>query len=146
MNLEFLDFEASTFDAVVAVDTIFFGRSMHATIAGMARVLKANGKIAVFNGDYSQEQFLAALAGHGLSCQTHDLTQEHVEHMLLKHRVAREMQKDFEIEGIKFVWENLMAESFADLESIRKMDFNPKARYLYTVQSQNQPIQQRARS
>jgi hypothetical protein len=53
--------------------------------------------------------------------------------MLLKHTVAQELRKAFELEGNTFVWENLTAESFANLGSLAKTDFNPRARYLYIV-------------
>jgi SAM-dependent methyltransferase len=130
MNIEFLDFPAHSFDAIVSVDTIFFGRSMDATISSLGRILKVSGTMAVFNGDYSREQFIAALSNNGMRYEIHDLTQEHIHHMLLKHRVAQDMREAFESEGNAFVWENLMQESFAGLESVGKTDFNPKVRYL----------------
>jgi len=132
-NLEFLDFVDESFDTIISIDTIFFGRAMKATLAGLIRVLKATGRMAVFNGDYQNEDFLAALAENNLIYEVYDFSQEHIEHMLLKHRVAKELQQTFEAEGNAFIWENLMAESFADLSSFSKTDFNPKARYLYIV-------------
>jgi ubiquinone/menaquinone biosynthesis C-methylase UbiE len=133
VNLEFLDFADESFDTIISVDTIFFGRAMKATLAGLKRVLKATGQMAIFNGDYQNEDFLAALAENKLIYEVYDFSQEHIEHMLLKHRVAKELQKTFESEGNVFIWENIMAESFADLSSFSKTDFNPKARYLYIV-------------
>jgi len=132
-NLEFLDFADESFDAVISVDTIFFGRAMKATLAVLKRVLKATGRMAIFNGDYQNEDFLVALAENNLIYDVYNFSQGHIEHMLLKHRVAKELQKGFEAEGNTFIWENIMAESFADLSSFSKTDFNPKARYLYIV-------------
>jgi malate synthase len=106
---------------------------MKVTLVGLKRVLKATGQMAIFNGDYQNEDFLAALVENKLIYEVYDFTQEHIEHMLLKHRVAKELQKTFESEGNAFIWENIMAESFADLSSFIKTDFNPKTRYLYIV-------------
>jgi len=50
--------------------------------------------------------------------------------MLLKHKIAMELKEVFAAEGNTFIWDNLIAESFESLNSISKMDFNPKARYL----------------
>lgn len=132
-NLEFLDFADEFFDMIISVDTIFFGRAMKATLAGLKRVLKAKGQMTIFNGDYQKDEFLAALAENKLIYEVYDFSQEHIEHMLLKHRVAKELQKAFKSEGNAFVWENLITESFADLNSLGIMDVNPKARYLYIV-------------
>ncbi len=132
-NLEFLDFADESFDAIISVDTIFFGRAMKTTLLGLKRVLKMTGRIAIFNGDYQNEAFLKALAEIKMIYKVYDFSREHIEHMLLKHSVAIELQKDFETEGNAFVWKNLMAESFADLSSSNKIDFNPKIRYLYIV-------------
>jgi ubiquinone/menaquinone biosynthesis C-methylase UbiE len=132
-NLEFLDFADESFDTIISVDTIFFGRTMKATIAGLYRLLKTNGQMAIFNGDYQNKEFLVALAENRLIYEVCDFTQENIEHMLLKNRVAKELKKAFEDEGNTFVWENLMAESFADITSLNYLDYNPKARYLYIV-------------
>jgi ubiquinone/menaquinone biosynthesis C-methylase UbiE len=133
MNIEHLEFPDNTFDLIYSVDTIFFGRRMDETINGLKRFLKPSGKIAVFNGDYMRDQFLAATSKNNLLIESHDLTDRHVEHMLLKHRVAIELKDEFAAEGNTFFWENLMVESFESLNSISKMDFNPKARYLDTL-------------
>jgi ubiquinone/menaquinone biosynthesis C-methylase UbiE len=134
-NLEFLDFSGESFDAIISIDTIFFGRNMENTIAGLKRILKPDGKIAVFNGDFQNEEFHCALAANQLIYDIYDLTQEHIEHMLLKHSVAKGLKNAFEVEGNSFIWQNLMAESFAALDSLQKTDFNPKVRYLYIVKN-----------
>lgn len=112
-NIEFLDFADGFFDAIISVDTIFFGRKMEPTIAGLNRILKANGPIAVFNGDYQQGNFLASLTTNKSTYEIYDFSQEQVKHMLLKHKAAKELQKAFEAKGNTFVWKDLMVESFA---------------------------------
>ena len=132
-NLEYLEFAPESFDAIISVDTIFFGRKMDNTIADLNRILKNGGQIAVFNGDYQQIEFLVALAKHALIYEKLDLSQEHVQHMLLKHQVAKELEKAFKAESNTFIWENLMMESFADLNYSKQPDFDLGKRYLYIV-------------
>jgi cyclopropane fatty-acyl-phospholipid synthase-like methyltransferase len=132
-NLEFLDFTPESFDAIVSVDTIFFGRSMEGTITSLNQILKAGGRMAVFNGNYQQGNFLTALAANNLTYQVYDFGQEQVKHMLLKNKVAKEMEQAFKAEGNTFVWENLMSESFADLNFPEQPGYNPKTRYLYII-------------
>jgi ubiquinone/menaquinone biosynthesis C-methylase UbiE len=132
-NLELLDFAPESFDAIIAVDTVFFGRKMAATISNLNRTLKPGGKMAVFNGDYQEKDFLKALADNDLTYQIYDLSTEHVQHMLLKHQVAKELEQVFTAEGNAFIWKNLMAESFADLNYRKLPDYDPGKRYLYIV-------------
>ena len=132
-NLEFLDFAPVTFDTVIAVDTIFFGRAMAATISGLNRLLKPGGKMAVFNGDYQENDFLQALTANDLTYQVYDLGTEHVQHMLLKHQVAKELEPAFAAEGNTFIWKNLMAESFADLNYRKQPDYDAGKRYLFII-------------
>ena len=132
-NLEFLDFTPESFDAIISVDTIFFGRKMAATITGLNRILKAGGQIAIFNGNYQQEDFLADLAANNLTYDVYDFGPGHIKHMLLKHHVAKELENAFKAEGNAFVWQNLMAESFSDLNFPSQPDYDPKARYLYVA-------------
>ena len=132
-NLEFLDFAPESFDAVIAVDTIFFGRNMAATISGLNRLLKPGGKMAVFNGNYQEKEFLKALADNNLTYQVYDLSMEHIQHMLLKHQVAKELESAFAAEGDSFIWKNLMAESFSDLNYRKQPDYDPGKRYLYII-------------
>ena len=132
-NLEFLDFAPESFDAVIAVDTIFFGRAMANTITGLNRLLKPGSKMAVFNGNYQENCFLDALTANNLTYQVYDLSTEHVQHMLLKHQVAKELESAFAAEGNTFIWKNLMAESFTDLNYAKQPDYDPGKRYLYIV-------------
>src|SRR5215471_10726920 len=46
-DLEALPFESSTFDAVVAVNTVFFARDLDAAMREMVRVLDAAGRVVV---------------------------------------------------------------------------------------------------
>ena len=136
-NLEFLDFALESFDAIISVDTIFFGRSMEATITALNRILKAGGQMAVFNGNYKEKEFLAALTTNNLSYHVYNFGPEHVKHMLLKHQVAKELEQAFAAEGNTFVWQNLVAESFADLNFPEQPGYDSKMRYLYIIKKSN---------
>ena len=112
-NLEMLDFPPMTFDAIISIDSIFFGRQMKTTMAGLSRVLKSNGKIAIFNGEYMNDEFLVSIKVNNLKCTTYDISEGHYKHLQLKHKVTSELEKAFEIEGNTFIWKNLMTESIA---------------------------------
>jgi hypothetical protein len=60
------------------------------------------------------DSFLAVRQENELVFEVCDFTQEHIQHMLLKHMVSEQLRNAFEAEGNTFVWENLMAESFSD--------------------------------
>ena len=141
-NLEFLDFTPESFNVIISIDTIFFGRKMENTISSLTRMLKAGGQMAVFNSNYQQGDFLAALAMNNLAYQVYDFGPEHIKHMLLKHKVANELEQAFMSEGNAFVWQNLMAESFADLNFPEQPGFNPKTRYLYIVKKADKLVDQ----
>ena len=131
-NLEMLGLAPQSLDAIISIDTIFFGREMKATLTGLKKLLKPGGQMAIFNGIYLKEEFIAAVKNNGLTCEAFDFSKEHVEHMKLKNRVGRELQTAFAAEGNEFIWKNIMAESFPD-SGPANLEFNSAARYLYIV-------------
>jgi ubiquinone/menaquinone biosynthesis C-methylase UbiE len=136
-NIENLDFTAETFDAVISIDSIFFGRDMEVTLRELSRLLKPLGKTAVFNGDYLLDRFTSAVAANSLACETYDISEGHYRHLQVKNRIAQELEDAFRVEGNTFIWENLMAESVASAEP-----YDPERckarRYLHIVTKQQQ--------
>jgi len=131
-NLEMLDFEVESFDAILSIDTIFFGREMKATLAGLKKILKPTGQMAIYYLSIASGDLPTALRDNSLSYETYDLSREHHGHMQLKHRVGSELRYAFEKEGNTFIWENIMRESLSGSEpydpAVHKM-----SRYLYLV-------------
>ena len=135
-NLEMLDFEAESFDAILSIDSIFFGREMKATLAALKKILKPGGQMAIFYSSTAGEDLPAALKDNSLSYETYDLSREHHEHMQLKQRVASELQNAFEKEGNTFIWENIMRESLPGSEPYDQA-IHKTSRYLYIARKTN---------
>jgi ubiquinone/menaquinone biosynthesis C-methylase UbiE len=127
-NIEALDFEGGSFDIIVSIDSIFFGKNLKATLAGLSRIVKPDGQIAIF----CEEDLLSALKENGLVYRVYDFSEEYYAHMQLKHRVVSGIQKAFEDEGNAFIWENLMRESISSPDPYNR-GTSSTARYLYHV-------------
>lgn len=109
-NLDTLELPRGSFDVVVSVDSIFFGRDLEETLKRLAALLAPGGRMGILCGcDLSP-----ALRSLDLEHDETVLDREHYEHLKRKRRVASELRPLFEREGIAFVWENLMAESIDD--------------------------------
>jgi 2-polyprenyl-3-methyl-5-hydroxy-6-metoxy-1,4-benzoquinol methylase len=127
-NIEELDFEGESFDIILSIDSIFFGKDLTTTLAGLSKIIKPAGQMAIF----CEEDLLSALEENGLEYRVYDFSEEYYAHMQLKHRVVSGMQKTFEDEGNAFIWENLMRESIATPEPYN-LDSSSIKRYLYHV-------------
>jgi len=127
-NIEVFDFKDETYDVILSIDSIFFGKDLNTTLAGLKKITKPDGQMAIF----CEEDLSSALKENGLAYRVYDFSEEHYAHMQLKHRVASGMRKVFEDEGNTFIWENLMRESIASPEPYNR-DRSSISRYLYHV-------------
>ena len=127
-NIEALDFEDESFDIILSIDSIFFGKDLKTTLAGLSRIVKPTGQMAIF----CEEDLSSSLTENSLAYRVHDFSEERYAHMQLKHRVASGMHKAFEDEGNTFIWENLMTESIVGSEPYNPTVSSMK-RYLYHV-------------
>jgi len=127
-NIEMLDCEDESFDIILSIDSIFFGKDLKTTLVRLKGITKPDGQIAIF----CEEDLSSALKENGLAYRIYDFSEEHYAHMQLKHRVANEMRKSFEDEGNTFIWENLMRESISSSEPYNR-DTSSASRYLYHV-------------
>lgn len=127
-NIGTLYFERESFDTILSIDSIFFGKDIKTTLARLKDILRVNGQMVIFySGDLS-----ASLKENNLSYETYDFSKEHYEHMQLKHKVARELQKAFEEESNTFIWENIMTESNGSTTPYDPV-VSSTVRYLYHV-------------
>ena len=127
-NIETLGFEDESFDVILSIDSIFFGKDLKTTLAGLREMMRPDGQMAIFY----EEDLSSALKENGLAYRVYDFSEEHRAHMQLKHRVANRMQKAFEYEGNAFIWENLMTESIASPEPYSP-NVSSTRRHLYHV-------------
>lgn len=118
-HLDTLDLAGETFDAILSIDSIFFGRSLEGTLARLRNMLKPGGYMLILCG----EDLAAPLANVGLAYTRSDLSASHRAHLQRKRRVIEPLRAAFEAEGHLFIWENLMQESDAA--------DTPRPRWLY---------------
>lgn len=127
-NIEALDFEDESFDLILSIDSIFFGKDLKTTLASLGEIMQPDGQMAIF----CEEDLSSALKENGLGYRVYDFSEQYHAHMQLKHRVASGMRKAFEDEGNTFIWKNLMRESVASTEPYNR-DTSSTSRYLYHV-------------
>ena len=127
-NLEALDYKDESFDVILSIDSIFFGKDLTTTLANLKRILKPDGQMAIFY----EEDLSPTLKENDLAYRVYDFSEEHYVHMQLKHQIAGGMQKAFEDEGNTFIWENLITESIASPSPYNR-DISSTSRYLYHV-------------
>lgn len=129
-NLERLAFGRRSYDHIIAIDSIFFGKEMEETVGNLKKLLKPGGTMAV----YCDEVLGAALGANGLDYDAYDRSRELYTHLQLKHRVAQELMGAFEAEGNGFIAGNLLVESLAGEAPYDPGKWDVK-RYLYHVRS-----------
>jgi ubiquinone/menaquinone biosynthesis C-methylase UbiE len=123
-----LDLDGETFDAILSIDSIFFGQDLIKTVERLKKLLKPGGQMAIFCADDLKD----ALQRNHLDYNLYDLSPENYEHLQHKHRIVSKMQAEFEAESNLFIWENLMTESLD--ESAAFDPSNPyMRRFLYHV-------------
>lgn len=131
-NFDELDPVGKRYNVILSIDSIFFGEDLTATVANLNQLLEPGGEMVIFCGD----DLSTALKQNRLAYEVHDRSREHHEHLQQKRRAAIELKEDFEAEGYRFIWENIMAESLDD-----KTCYDPvrssRLRYLYRAWDQS---------
>jgi cyclopropane fatty-acyl-phospholipid synthase-like methyltransferase len=142
-----LELPASTFDAVLSIDTIYFSRDYAATIRALKTALRPGGEMA-FLYSYGREPWMPrekfpagklppgctpladALAASGLVFKAWDLTSR--DYLLAQRRkeVLTDLKPRFEAEGLMFIYENRMGDATGVSQAIEE---GLHARYLYRV-------------
>jgi SAM-dependent methyltransferase len=143
-NLDHLVYPAASFDAILAIDTLYMPNDLVDTLRQMKIILTAEGQMAIYysyalwedpqrNRDHllpERTPLAEALAQVGLDFQTWDFTQADYQHALLKNQVAEELSPQFEAEGNLFLYQMRMAEAAGAKNSIES---GSAVRYLYRV-------------
>ncbi len=145
-NLDTLDFPTASFDALVAIDTLYMPNDLDATLRKMAGLLRPGGRMGIFYSTFiwdvnNDRARLAAactplgeaLARVGLSFQTWDFSAATHAHMQRKHRIGAALRDDFAAEGSLALYDYILAESDGG-----DAPFDPETctitRYLYRVE------------
>lgn len=145
-NLDTLDFPDRSFDALVAIDTLYMPNDLDATLRKMAALLRRGGRMGIFystavwdvGGERARLQpertpLGEALTRVGLPFSTWDFSRETHQHLQRKHRIGAALRPAFETEGRLGLYDYILAESDAG-----DAPFDPQTcsitRYLYRVE------------
>lgn len=146
-SMDRIGLPAATFDAIIAVDALYF-TDLNATVAQMVAVLRPRGEMGVLYAHGADPQvpiavfpretlppdstpLAQALQLHHLAYETWDLTEEDYQHARRKKRIAEELRPEFEVEGNLFLYENRRAEAEGVMAAI---EAGAHRRYLYRAQ------------
>jgi cyclopropane fatty-acyl-phospholipid synthase-like methyltransferase len=135
-SMDALDFPASSFDAVVVIDSLYFCKDLAATIGQFQKILRADGQMALFYTHIATSpedrpepggtKLGATLRANGIAFHAHDLSESDRLFWQRAKVVAEELRADFEAEGNGDL--NRLGEADAVLDFVRK---GRHARYLY---------------
>lgn len=145
-NLDMLDFPEGSFDALVAIDTLYMPNDLDATLRKMAALLRPGGRMGIFystaiwdvGGERARLQpehtpLGEALKRAGLPFTTRDFSRETHRHLQRKHQIGKALRPAFEAEGQLGLYDYILAESDSG-----DAPFDPQTcaitRYLYRVE------------
>ncbi|MCB0061936.1 MAG: methyltransferase domain-containing protein [Caldilineaceae bacterium] len=127
-ELNALDLPAATYDAILAIDTIYFSNDYAATIRQLVAALRPGGRLAFYYAygiepgmtvEAFRPETLApartplaeALQANGLTFTTTDFTNEEYRLAQLRKAVLTELEPAFAAEEILFLFESRMGEA-----------------------------------
>ena len=120
-----VDFSPGSFNTILSIDTIYFYEDLRKAIQKIRRWITDRGQFLIFysyslkeDSESSDGTLLpkktplgVALTQNGLRVMSWDLTQQDYQHQRLKKRLAEKFRPMFEAEGIRFIYENRIAEA-----------------------------------
>ena len=144
-NLDTLNFPEGSFDALVAIDTLYMPNDLDATLRKMAALLRPGGRMGIFYStaiwDVGGERVRLqqertplgeALTRVGLPFSVRNFSRETHRHLQRKHQIGKALRPDFEAEGQLGLYDYILAESDSG-----DTPFDPQTcaitRYLYRV-------------
>lgn len=142
MDMDALDFPKRTFDAIIAIDTLYFVENLDETIQKMKEILKENGKLGIFfsqkiKPDEDKEKLLPnktilaqALKKNNLNYKAWDFTECEKEFWRKSNNIAETLKEEFEKEGYPYMYESRISEAKSILKFV---DSDSISRYLYIV-------------
>ena len=144
MDFNNLKFPENSFDAIIAIDTIYFVYNLEKTIVKLKTLLKANGTMAIFfsqmiKPDESSKLLLpnntklaVALKKNNLKYEFYDFTVSDKNHWKKTKEVADKLKEEFENEGNKLIYISRKFESEKWLEYVES---DRISRYLYHIKT-----------
>jgi cyclopropane fatty-acyl-phospholipid synthase-like methyltransferase len=140
-NMNRLDFEPQTFDAVIAIDTLYYVDDLAETLRQLKAVLRPAGRMGLFYTQWIDDRADKArllpdhtslallLKKHDLKFTAFALTEREDAHWRKKLAVLEELRGEFEREG------NLALYHYRHSEALRyaNWDVSKRSRHLYHV-------------
>ncbi|HEV2801093.1 MAG TPA: methyltransferase domain-containing protein [Pyrinomonadaceae bacterium] len=140
-NLNRLDFEPHAFDALVAIDTLYYVDDLEETLRQLVAVLKPAGQMGIFYTQWinhaserdallpENTSLAVLLKKHDLNFTYVDLSRAEAEHWQKKLSVLEQLKPEFEREG------NLDLYHYRHSEAFRyaNWDTEKRSRHLYHV-------------
>ncbi|MBT3754902.1 MAG: class I SAM-dependent methyltransferase [Candidatus Cloacimonetes bacterium] len=142
MDMNALDFPKESFDAIIAIDTLYFVGNINKTIQKMKEILKENGKLGIFfsqmvKTEENKEKLLPnktiiaqTLKKCNLRFRTWDFTESEKEFWKKNISIAETLKDEFAKEGNSHIYESRINEAKSVLKFV---DSDRISRYLYIV-------------
>jgi SAM-dependent methyltransferase len=138
-TMDALDFPPASFDAVIAIESLYFPKDLAGSVSQFKTVLRSGGQMALFFTHISgapggavgagDTKLAAALRSSGIEFDAHDLSDSDRRFWQRSKQAAGELRVDFDAEGNEDL--TRLGEADAVLDFIRE---GRHARYLYHVQ------------
>ena len=138
-----LDLEPDSYDAMIAIDTLYLDDLLEKTLSKLAAGLRPGGRMGIFLNHHidkseSPERLKAehsnlsrVLSGLGFTVETFNYTKELGEFWHRLHMTTTELWDDFVSEGNGFIPENYIRE--AEEDHLPEINAGTIARHLYLV-------------
>lgn len=141
-NMDNLGFPAGSFDAIISIDTLYFG-DLEKVIGQAVRMLGSGGQMGIFYAQWiesddpkeklkpNKTNLAAVLKKHGLSFRTWDFSQDEDDHWQKKIDALETLEADFEAEGNRWLYNFRLEEA---LQHVAYQGSERRSRHLYHVQ------------
>lgn len=142
-NMNVLDLEPNSFDAVMSLDTLYWAVDLQSTMAKLVEAVKPGGQICVFmmQGPWDDDppgqlpakktELGQVLADLGLRYKAHDYTAKNIMFWQRNYQAAVDLLDMYESEGNGFIAQGLIKE--AEEEFVPAIKIDKMTRYLYQI-------------
>lgn len=97
-DMDALEPPPNSFDAVIAIEALYFPKDLTSTLAQFRAVLRAGGQMGLFFTSFGESKLEKALEENHLAFEKHDVTQADREFWQSSKQVAEEMRAEFAAE------------------------------------------------
>lgn len=142
-DMNALDLEPNSFDAIMSLDTLYWAVDLQTTMAKLVEAVKPSGQICVFmmQGPWDEDppgqipakktELGQVLANLGLRYEAHDYTVKNMTFWQRNYQAAVDLLDLYESEGNGFIAQGLIKE--AEEEFVPAIKVDKMTRYLYQI-------------